>query len=66
MTVKEAVEALSQAIKDDSDLAWGWHSNIAACYMDEGATHERANWAAYRFMSTAFGVDMTQNPNWPY
>jgi hypothetical protein len=63
-SVSGLVEGLSQAMQNDQDLAWTWHCNIAAVSIDEGVDHETANLAAARFMSIAFGVDVTTFEEW--
>lgn len=55
---------LQEALQADNDYAWSWHANIAVCFMDEGGTHEQSNKAAARFMSTAFGIDVTKFDQW--
>lgn len=63
-SISEAILALVNRMKVDSDYAWTWHSNLAVCYMDEGATHQQANLAAARFMSSAFSFDVTKLEQW--
>ena len=63
-SVSGLVKGLSQAMQKDQDLAWTWHCNIAAGSLDEGVDHKTANLAAARFMSIAFGVDMTTFEEW--
>ena len=63
-SVAKLVEGLAKAMQNDSDLAWTWHCNIAVGSLDEGVCHETANLAAARFMSTAFGVDVTTFDEW--
>lgn len=62
--VGEAIEVIERKMREDSDLAWSWHSNIAVCFMDEGGSHEQANKAAARFMKLAFDVDVTKIEHW--
>ena len=64
ISVSGLVECLSQAMQNDQDLAWVWHCNIAAGLLYEGVDHKTANLAAARFMSIAFGVDMTSFKEW--
>ena len=59
-----ALWQIKKAIAQDPDYAWTWQSNLAVCYMDEGATHQQANLAAARFMSTAFNFDVTKLEQW--
>jgi len=61
---KSPIDRLTEAIQTDADYAWSWHCNVAMPFADEGGTHEQANRAAARFMRTAFGVDVTQFPQW--
>lgn len=62
--VAKLVSCLSQAMQNDQDLAWTWHCNIAVGSLDEGVDHKTANLAAARFMSIAFGVDVTTFDEW--
>jgi hypothetical protein len=56
-TVSYSFNVLKQAVHEDIDYAWAWHSNMAmACY-DAGADHTVANYGAVRFMWTLFEVD---------
>ena len=63
-SVAKLLEGLAKAMQYDSDLAWTWHCYIAVGSLDEGVCHETANLAAARFMSTAFGVDVTTFDQW--
>ena len=63
-SVSGLVEGLSQAMQNDQDLAWTWHCNIVAGSLDEGVDHKTAHLAAARFMSIAFGVDVTTFEEW--
>lgn len=62
--VAKLVSCLSQGMQNDQDLAWTWHCNLVACSLDEDVDHETANRAAARFMSVAFGVDVTTFDEW--
>ena len=62
--VSKLVSCLSQGMQNDQDLAWTWHCNIVAASLDEDVDHETANRAAARFMSVAFGVDVTAFDEW--
>ncbi len=74
MKVKDAVDCLKQAFKDDPDFAYSWHSNIAMmCYDAIGDTtlydigqqvnkHAVSNDAASRFMKLAFDAETGQEP----
>ena len=64
MSVSDAVVRLSQAMQANMDLAWSWHSNIAVCALDEGASHEVANRAAARAMKLLFDTDVTKSRYW--
>ncbi len=56
MTTEEAMDHLSQAMKDDPSYAWSWHCIVACLLLDEGVPHDRANDRASSFMKLAFGV----------
>ena len=60
----EAVSTLTKAIQVDDDFAWTWHCNIAMPMIDEGVHPIHANMGAARFMSIAFGVDVTASDQW--
>ena len=57
ITMPEALTAMQIHMKNNFDLAWGWHCNIACMAMDEGLKHEAANKAAARFMQLTFYID---------
>jgi hypothetical protein len=59
MGVKQAIEVLSMAMKDE-DYAWGWQCNIAMSFVDVGGGHLEANKAAANFMKQTFDVDITK------
>lgn len=61
---RSSFNRLKSQLKADPEMAFSWHCNIACCFMDEGGSRETANRAAARFMQHAFGVDMTEHPNW--
>ena len=61
-SIKNCMDILSKAMKEDYEYAWGWHYNIAMSFYDEGANHEQANKAASRFMKIAFDIDTTIGP----
>jgi hypothetical protein len=61
LDVKDIMDLLTVAIKDDPDYAWGWQCNIAMASFDEGLNKPAANRAAARFMRNCFGVDMTKH-----
>ena len=48
-SIKNCMDILSKAMKEDYEYAWGWHCSIAMALYDEGANHEQANKAASRF-----------------
>jgi hypothetical protein len=71
MTVKAAMRTLATAMREDSEYAYAWQSNIAMAYLDaerwykerHGITrmdardkHVAANEAAQHFMRVAFGL----------
>lgn len=62
--IKEAVNTLRAAFRDDPAFARSWHDNLAMSFFDaqihdEGAStpHAVANDGATRFMKLAFGAD---------
>ena len=57
-----AIQVLSRCMREDYDLAWGWHCNIAVMAQDAGASHAVSNDGAARFMKLAFGVDTSKAP----
>lgn len=59
-SLQSHIEALGEAMRKDSDYAWGWHCNIAVCSMDEGLSNEASNRAAARCMKSLFDVDVTE------
>lgn len=65
--VKEAMDVIKQAMKDDPAYAYSWHANIAMMCHDsiEGMAHGESvrtgNEAARRFMKLCFGVETSQN-----
>lgn len=54
-------EELAKLIREDEDLAWVWHCEIAEQICEDGATSELRNKAAARVMSALFTVDMTES-----
>jgi hypothetical protein len=62
ITPKQAIAALTKAMKEDYGYAWAWHCNIAMAAIDAGAPHKEANERAAGFMRTLFGVDTTREP----
>jgi len=58
LKTSEAFEVLKQAMKDDPDLAHGWHSNIAMAFYDEcdHVSVEPCHRGATRFMKSCFDV----------
>lgn len=57
--IKKAMGALSEAMRNDPEYAWGWQCNIAMAAHDEGLDRPAANRAAARFIRNAFDVDTT-------
>ena len=62
--VSDAFAVLQQALNDDPDYAYGWHSNIAMVCMDAiddstgiKCSHKIGNDAASRFMKICFDVE---------
>jgi hypothetical protein len=60
-----AFEAIKETVQRDMGYAWVWHSNIAMACQDEGVSHEQANRAADRFMSSVFKVNVQLCENQP-
>lgn len=59
MTLSEAVEAVTEALREDEDYRRSWQANIAMAFQDEYARaqskdliHEIANRAATYFLSS--------------
>lgn len=63
---EKAIQHLSRQFAADGHYGWTWHSNIAACIMDEGVPHKKANHAAARFMKLAFGYDSMKQDEWKF
>lgn len=59
-----AFNVLQKSLQEDSSYAWGWHSNVAVAFQDEGGEFIQSNIAAARFMKLAFGIDMTESDEW--
>ena len=61
--IKDAVDTLKKAFKEDSNFAYAWHCNLAMCFydsMDEGKRedkHKISNNAASNFMKLCFDVE---------
>lgn len=55
--IKEALETLSNAMKEDEGYAWGWQCNLAMMAKDAGVTHQQANIRAADLMKRLFGID---------
>lgn len=62
--IKPQMDVIRKRMQEESDLAWGWHCNVAMAFIDEGGDRESANRAAARFMKAAFGVDTSQSEEW--
>ncbi len=68
--IENAVEALSEAFRDDESFAHSWHCNLAMAFYDSFPKclhpekiiecHKLANEGAARFMKNAFGVDTSE------
>lgn len=66
LDLETCFNVIRQAIHDDPEYAWAFHSNLATPMMDAtGVDHLHANIAASLVMCQLFGVDMTTNPKWP-
>lgn len=61
-----AFNVLQKSLQQDSSYAWGWHSNVAAAFQDEGGEFVQSNLAAARFMKSAFSIDVTKFDEWRY
>lgn len=55
---------LRDALQNDVSYAWGWLCNIAMAAYDEGVDHATSNRLANRFMQVAFGVDLSNDPQY--
>lgn len=64
MSVRAALEAISEAMERDSHFAWTWHCNVAMAAIDAGAPPHKANERAADFMRNAFGVDVRDSEQW--
>lgn len=60
MNVKEAMDTVANAIKEDDGYAIGWKANLAMAAFDEGVDSIVANRIADRFISLCFGVDISE------
>lgn len=56
--IKNAIETLEKAMKEDDYYAMSWYANIAVRIQDEGIDHKTANLAADRIMQGCFNIDM--------
>ena len=61
---RNAFNILQQSLQQDKSYAWGWHSNVAASFQDEGGEFVQSNLAAARFMKLAFDIDVTKFDEW--
>lgn len=62
--IKPQMDMICKRMREESDLAWTWHCNVAMAFVDEGGDRESANRAAARFVKAAFGVDTSQSEEW--
>lgn len=60
--IKNALDVLSNAMKNDSEYAWTWHCNLAMMAVDAGAGYKEANERASSFMLGLFGINTAENP----
>jgi len=65
ITVKQAMDTLRQALKDNPDYAHSWHCNLWAAFYDSTPTKYKhrdkyANNGASRFMKAAFDVEASK------
>jgi hypothetical protein len=63
MTLKK-YETIKQALKDDFDYAWGWHSNIAMVIFDSINDHNASNLLASKIMKRIWDIDTSDNPRY--
>jgi len=70
ITIKQAMDRLRKAFKDEPDYAHGWHCNIAMMcndsvmantILDSGLAHQVGNDAATRFMKNCFDVETSND-----
>ena len=69
ITIKQAMDRLKKAFKDEPDYAHVWHCNIAmSCYdainpneLDDEDAHKVGNDAATRFMKICFDTDTSND-----
>lgn len=59
--MSQVCDVLAMNLRNDPELAWGWHCNIAVPIQDEGIDHETANKAAARIMYNLFKIDIRTN-----
>ena len=64
MTVKKEMETIEQALEDDPEYAWGWHSNIAMVILDSGNDHNASNLLASKIMKRIWDIDTSENPRY--
>lgn len=63
--VSVELATISKAMKDDPGFAWGWVSNLAMTMVDSiGISRRDAIKAAGAQMQHAFGVDVTEDPDY--
>ena len=60
-----AMADLTNALKADTDLLWGWHCVLATSAQDEGMEYKASNRSAARFMQSTFGIDTTEHEHFP-
>jgi hypothetical protein len=51
------LDEFAKQLRDDPELTWCWHCNIAMIAIDSGADSTQANDRTADFMMQAFGVD---------
>jgi hypothetical protein len=64
MTVKKEYETIKQALIDDFDYAWSWHSNIAMVIQDSGNDYNASNLLASKIMKRIWDIDTSENPRY--
>lgn len=64
--MKHPYDQLKQQIAQDPEYAWAWHCNLAMPFIDAGCDDAVAQRGAAAAMQILFGVDTSQNANYPF
>ena len=56
MEIKDAIDYLTQTMREDVEYANVWHIGLSSAIRDAGVDRDLANLAADYFMQTTFGV----------